>query len=144
METVYIETSIFSYLTAKQSRNIIAVARQQLTIEWWEEHRHKYALFTSNAVIAEASQGDINSAKARLESLRGISIDLYTGRINGGMVMKNNERDEIIEELWAIKDNFSISCHQNVGEIVKKMNKIAADLRFKDAELRHEKKIKTS
>jgi len=74
METVYIETSIFSYLTAKPSRNIIAVARQQLTIEWWEDHRHNYELFTSNAVIAEASQGDNNSAKARLESLRGISI----------------------------------------------------------------------
>lgn len=68
------ETSIFSYLTAKPSRNIIAAARQQLTIEWWEEHRHNYELFTSNAVIAEASQGDNRSAKIRLESLRGISI----------------------------------------------------------------------
>ena len=46
--------------------------------------------------------------------------------------MKNNERDEIIEELWEVKDNFSSSCNQNVGEIVKKMNIIAEDLKFKN------------
>lgn len=58
--------------------------------------------------------------------------------------MKNNERDEIIEELWEVKDNFSSSCNQNVGEIVKKMNMIAEDLKFKDAELRQEKKVKAA
>lgn len=72
METVYVETSIFSYLTAKPSRNIIAAARQQLTIEWWEKHRNKYQLYTSNAVVAEASQGNETRAKARLESLKKI------------------------------------------------------------------------
>ena len=72
METVYVETSIFSYLTAKPSRNIIAAARQQLTIEWWEEHRSKYHIYTSNAVVAEASQGDKMRGKARLESLKKI------------------------------------------------------------------------
>ena len=64
--------------------------------------------------------------------------------------MKNNERnerderDEIIEELWEVKDSFSRSCNQNVGEIVKKMNKIAECLRFKDTELKQEKKVKTA
>lgn len=58
--------------------------------------------------------------------------------------MKNNERDEIIEELWEVKDNFSNSCNQNIGEIVKKMNMIAEDLRLKDAESKQEKKVKAA
>ena len=72
METVYIETSIFSYLSARPSRNLIAAARQQLTIEWWEDHRHKYQYFISNVVIAEASRGDEIQAQARLDSLKDI------------------------------------------------------------------------
>ncbi len=33
--TVYIETNIPSYYVPRESRNIIQVARQQLTREWW-------------------------------------------------------------------------------------------------------------
>lgn len=44
--------------------------------------------------------------------------------------MENNERDEIIEELWEVKDNLSSSCDQNVGEIIQKMNMIADRLGF--------------
>ncbi len=72
METVYIETSIFSYLLARQSRNLIAAARQQLTIEWWECHRHRYQHFISNVVIAEASQGDEIRSQERLDLLKDI------------------------------------------------------------------------
>ena len=73
LETVYIETSIPSYLTSRLSSNLIAAARQQLTIEWWENHYHKYDLFTFNAVIAEASQGDYKRAQARLDAIRDIT-----------------------------------------------------------------------
>ncbi len=72
METVYTETSIISYLTARPSKNLIAAARQQQTWEWWESHRHNYALFTSNLVIAEASQGDTQRSQERLQTLREI------------------------------------------------------------------------
>ncbi|MBF0204368.1 MAG: type II toxin-antitoxin system VapC family toxin [Desulfamplus sp.] len=72
METVYIETSIISYLTARPSKNLIAAARQQQTWEWWENYRQNYMLFTSNLVIAEASQGDNQQSQKRLHVLREI------------------------------------------------------------------------
>lgn len=72
METVYIETSIISYLTAKPSKNLIAVARQQQTWEWWDIYRQNYTLFTSNLVIAEASQGDTQRSQERLNVLKAI------------------------------------------------------------------------
>ena len=33
--TVYVETTIQSYFTAKPSRNIVRAGEQQLTRDWW-------------------------------------------------------------------------------------------------------------
>jgi predicted nucleic acid-binding protein len=77
LETVYVETSIPSYLVARPSRNIIAAARQQLTLEWWETQREQYDLCISNAVIAEAAQGDAVRAAERLAVVQSIkSLDI--------------------------------------------------------------------
>lgn len=71
--SVYIETSIISYLAAKPSRNLLTAACQQITAEWWEDKRNEYNLFTSELVVAEAKTGDQDAAAKRLKLLRGIS-----------------------------------------------------------------------
>lgn len=72
-KTVYIETSIPSYLTARPSRDIRAAAWQQITSQWWDEARAEYDLFTSELVIVEASAGNSEAAGRRLEALQGIA-----------------------------------------------------------------------
>ena len=72
--TVYIETSIASYMAARPSRDVRAAAWQQLTIQWWEEARPNYELFTSELVLIEASRGDQEAAARRLVVLEGIPI----------------------------------------------------------------------
>lgn len=72
--TVCAETSIFSYLTARPSRDIVSAAHQQITIQWWENHRGKYKIFASNWVVAEASLGDKTRAQSRIESMRSIPM----------------------------------------------------------------------
>ncbi|MEA2239823.1 MAG: hypothetical protein QOC81_4547 [Thermoanaerobaculia bacterium] len=67
---VYIETSVISYLTARPARDVVVLAHQQLTREWWEAARHEYELYTSEIVVAEAEKGDAEAAYARLEKLR--------------------------------------------------------------------------
>jgi|GEM_PF-2545128 len=49
--------------------------------------------------------------------------------------MENVIRDEIIEELWQIKDRFSFSCNRNIGELIKKMNDIAEELHFAEKQI---------
>lgn len=71
--SVYIETSIISYLAAKPSRDLLTAACQQITLEWWEDKRNEYNLFTSELVVAEAKIGDQDAAAKRLKLLRGVS-----------------------------------------------------------------------
>jgi len=72
MKSVYIETSVPSYLTSKPSRDVQATAWQQTTIQWWEQEKAKYKLFTSELVLAEAEAGDPNAAQRRMDALSDI------------------------------------------------------------------------
>lgn len=73
MKSVYIETSIPSYLTARPSHDVRSIAWQQLTIQWWEQEKDKYELFISELVVKEASSGNQDAAQRRLDSLRSIT-----------------------------------------------------------------------
>ena len=72
MQTIYIETSIVSYLTALPARDLIAAAWQSATISWWETQRQRFELFTSQLVIGEAGQGHPEAAQRRLQRLAEI------------------------------------------------------------------------
>ena len=72
-KSVYVETSIASYLTARPTRDVRAAAWQQITSQWWENVRADYDLFTSELVIVEASAGNPEAATRRLEALQGIA-----------------------------------------------------------------------
>ena len=68
-ESVYLDTSVVSYYTSKPSRDIIALAHQEITRQWWHKAINRYNVFISEVVIEEASFGDPDAAKRRLEEL---------------------------------------------------------------------------
>lgn len=74
MATLYIETSIVSYLRQRPSSQVVMAARQLLTHQWWDEERGNYELVTSQYVLDESSAGDPVLAAERLESLDGIPL----------------------------------------------------------------------
>ena len=71
--SVYIETSIISYLTARLSNDLRVAANQKTTIEWWENRRLDFDLFVSEFVLTEAGFGDPVIAKKRLEIIADLS-----------------------------------------------------------------------
>ena len=71
---LYVETSVISYLTAKPSRDVISLGRQQLTREWWERAATEFDLYASRLVVAEAQLGDPAAAAARLAVLEPITL----------------------------------------------------------------------
>ncbi len=69
---VYLETSFISYLTAPFSKDE-KIAREQLASRrWWEEEGTKCDLFVSDLVLAEASKGNAEQSRLRMEFLKRI------------------------------------------------------------------------
>jgi hypothetical protein len=73
-ETVYIETSILGYLTARSTKDLILAANMEITKDWWEFRRDAFTLYTSEAVLDEVAQGDAEIAAQRLEILRDFPL----------------------------------------------------------------------
>lgn len=73
-QSVYIETTVVSYLTARPSRDLIVAAHQQVTEEWWDNTLPLLDPFVSPIVIEEASMGDEAAAKVRLEKIAGFPV----------------------------------------------------------------------
>lgn len=80
MARVYLETSFVSYLTAppRESRDPIAAAHQQITIEWWSRRRADFDLVVSQIVIDEVQMGEPSFAKNRLEVVGSLPRLLVT------------------------------------------------------------------
>jgi hypothetical protein len=78
--TVYVETSVFSYLAGRPSRDLIVAARQQRTHTWWRTRRAAFDLYVSQVVIDEAKAGDPRPAATRARFLAGVpTLDMTDG-----------------------------------------------------------------
>lgn len=71
---VYVETSVLSYLTARPSRDVVIAGHQQVTREWWDTCTARFDLVASELVLEEASAGDDQAARERLEILHTIAL----------------------------------------------------------------------
>ncbi|MGH7553042.1 MAG: type II toxin-antitoxin system VapC family toxin, partial [Longimicrobiales bacterium] len=63
MSTVYLETTVLSYLTARPSRDLVVAGHQQVTREWWENRRPSFEVYVSQLVVLEAREGDAEAAQ---------------------------------------------------------------------------------
>jgi len=72
VESVYLETSVISYLAAPISGDLVTAAKQQVTQEWWNLSRNRYELYVSDLVEQEASRGNTVQAQQRLSLIHGV------------------------------------------------------------------------
>lgn len=73
-KTVYIETSVVSYLTARPTADLLAAAWQKVTLDWWETQRSRFDLYTSEVTIQEAGRGDPEARARRLAALANVPL----------------------------------------------------------------------
>lgn len=68
MPTVYLETSVVSYLVARPSKDPVTLSRQVVSTEWWRELRARgdWRIVVSEEVVVEASRGNPDAADRRL------------------------------------------------------------------------------
>ena len=74
MPTVYLETTVPSYLAARPSRDSIIAAHQQITRDWWRDAPTYFDVHISEAVLAEIRDGDSEAVARRLAVVEGLPI----------------------------------------------------------------------
>ncbi len=74
MSSVYLETSVIGYSASRPGSDIVFASNRLLTLRWWDDHRERFDLFVSEAVVDECSAGDPVAASERLVFLDEIPV----------------------------------------------------------------------
>ena len=74
MESVYIETTVISYLVSRPTRDLQVAAHQQATYDWWISRREQFECYVSQGVIDEAAAGDADAAGRRLAEIDPLPV----------------------------------------------------------------------
>jgi predicted nucleic acid-binding protein len=101
--SVYIETTIPSYLTAWRSPELMMAGNQEATRAWWDTDRQRFDMFISEAVLYEAGCGDVSAAERRRAVLEGLpeldinaEVEELTKRLLAEHALPQNARDDAL------------------------------------------------
>ena len=135
-ESIYLETTVVSYYTSKPSRDIIVLAHQEITRQWWSKAIKRYNVFISEVVIEEAGFGDPEAAKRRLEELKVFPHLELNDKVEE-MAQVYMERLEITKKSFRDAAHLAVASVHNIdylvtwncahlanGEIIKKLMQI--------------------
>lgn len=79
---IYLETTIPSYLVARESRDPVMAGHQQTTHEWWATCQERFDLYISQFVLDEVSLGDPLAARERLDVIKDMTeLDITPPRV---------------------------------------------------------------
>lgn len=140
MPTVYIETTILSYLAARPSRDLVTAAHQQITHDWWDNERVRFDLFVSEFVLDEIRAGDARHAARRLELAADIAILKFSPEIEelgleyeGRLGLSGSGTSDLPHFAYAVAYNMDYlltwNCaHIANGQIIKRLHQVNRDL----------------
>ena len=74
MESVYIETSVLSYLVARPPARTLAQQWHVWTKDWWRLRRPFFECVISEEVLREAAAGDPKASRQRLDALSTLTV----------------------------------------------------------------------
>jgi len=66
MESVYVETTVLSYLVALPAKDVVVAGHQKTTQDWWSFRRTAFDCYISQVVIDEVAAGDPSEVRKRL------------------------------------------------------------------------------
>ena len=109
---VYCETTFWSYLNGRPTPLQHIAIKQAATLQWWQEIAPRCALFVSQYVNTESSEGDPVRAELRRKSLAGIAaidgagdevVNLAESLMNGHAVPNSAPTDAFHIATAAVK-----------------------------------------
>lgn len=141
MLTVYLETTIPSYLAAKASRDLIIAAHQQITQDWWQTAQGRFKLYVSEAVLDELRAGDPEAVERRLgivENLQVLALNedvrVLTRHYDKALGLSGKARADIPHLAYAVAYQMDYlvtwNCsHIANGEMIRRLLKANAELK---------------
>lgn len=140
--TVYIETTIPSYLVARPSPDLRLAADQADTITWWEQCRHKYDLCISAIVLREIRQGNASMAKMREQAIEEIPLleptpqaEAIAERLLASVIPSNAAEDAAhiaVAAAHAVDFLLTWNCkHINNPHTIRRIEQCCLDLGFR-------------
>jgi hypothetical protein len=101
--SVYVESSVISYLAAHPSRDVIVAGRQAVTHDWWIDHRQRFELRISALVEEEIKRGDEDAAARRQAliaeipslTISDMAVELGELLLSEGAVPPGSESDAL-------------------------------------------------
>jgi hypothetical protein len=70
--SIYLESTIPSYLVARPSRDVVLRGQQEATRRWWEREKAAGKWFVSPFVDMEIGRGDAVAAQMRMAAIAGL------------------------------------------------------------------------
>ncbi|MBD2297259.1 MULTISPECIES: PIN domain-containing protein [unclassified Nostoc] len=141
-ETVYIETSILGYLTARSTDNLILAANMKITQDWWNIRRNSFVLYASEIVEDEAARGDAAIAAQRLNLLQSLPfLDLteetrelaqeFLQQSNLPPKASNDALHIALATVYGLDYLLTWNCkHMANAQIQKKLSQISSELGY--------------
>ncbi len=89
MESVYVETTILSYLVSNPARDVVIAGHQQTTRQWWSTRQKVFTCYISQVVVDEISAGDPSEVQKRLavaRTLDALLITIEAERLNESII----------------------------------------------------------
>lgn len=141
MTTVYLETTIPSYLAAFPSRDLIVAAHQQITHDWWNNAREHFDLYISEPVLDEIRAGDPNAITRRMEYVVGLPVLKLTNDVrqlvheyDKRLVLTGRARADLPHFAFAVAYEMDYlvtwNCqHIANGEIIRRLLKANSELK---------------
>ena len=138
MQTVYVETTIPSYLAAKASRDLIIAAHQKITQDWWQTVHNRFDLYVSEAVLAEVRAGDPEAVSRRLRLIENLpvlavneDVRSLTGHYRKTLGLSGKAQADIPHFAFAVSHNMDYlvtwNCsHIANGEMIKRLMAVNA------------------
>ena len=78
---IYVETTVISYLAARPARDVVSLARQEMSREFWMWAPTVYELCCSQLTVDEVAKGDEAAAKRRLVFVAQCAVLLDDSRV---------------------------------------------------------------
>lgn len=141
MQTVYVETTVVSYLAAHPSRDLVIAAHQQITRDWWRTAKDRFELYVSETVMAEIQAGDPEVGDRRLQLVRNLPIleltddvQVLAGHYDRSLGLSGRAQADIPHFAFAVSYEMdylvSWNCsHIANGEMIKRLLKVNDELK---------------